>query len=112
MMNRRIYSTLDRNCYLQMRVNDAVMGSIVSEPAETVEVYLRVSDPDETDTIAKLELFEDGEIVETDEPNKQARCWQVTRTPEPGRHYYFVKVTQADGNLLWSAPVWVTVAAE
>jgi hypothetical protein len=27
-----------------------------------------------------------------------------------GKHYYFVKVTQADGNLLWSAPVWVTVA--
>ena len=29
---------------------------------------------------------------------------------QPGKHYCFVKVTQADGNTLWSAPVWVTVA--
>ena len=33
------------------------------------------------------------------------------RTPEPGQHYYFVKVTQADGNVMWSAPVWVVVPA-
>jgi hypothetical protein len=42
--------------------------------------------------------------------NKNARCWPVSRKPEPGRHYYFVKITQADGNMLWSAPVWVTVS--
>jgi hypothetical protein len=48
--------------------------------------------------------------VATDEPNKQCRCWNTSLTPEPGKHYYFVKVTQADGNLLWSAPVWLTVA--
>jgi hypothetical protein len=49
---------------------------------------------------------------ETDEPNASQRTWKVTRTPEPGKHYYFVKVKQADGNLLWSAPVWVVVAGE
>ena len=27
-----------------------------------------------------------------------------------GKHYYFAKVTQVDGNLLWSAPIWLTVA--
>jgi hypothetical protein len=36
--------------------------------------------------------------------------WKTSRKPEPGKHYYFAKVTQADGNLTWSAPVWVTVA--
>jgi hypothetical protein len=69
-----------------------------------------VSDPDSDDTIAKIELFEDGVVVATDEPKKQGRCWNVERTPEPGKHYYFAKVTQGDGNLLWSAPVWVTVS--
>jgi len=29
--------------------------------------------------------------------------------PGTGEHYYFVEITQKDGNLLWSAPVWVTV---
>jgi len=50
--------------------------------------------------------------VETDQPNKASRRWNPTRKPKPGKHYYFVKVTQKDGNLLWSAPIWVAVAAE
>jgi hypothetical protein len=33
----------------------------------------------------------------------------VNHKAAPGSHHYFVKVTQTDGNLLWSAPVWVTV---
>jgi hypothetical protein len=33
-------------------------------------------------------------------------------TPAPGEHFYYAKLTQADGNVLWSAPVWVTQAAE
>ena len=45
------------------------------------------------------------------------QCWMsisaTTRSPRPGeidgKHYYFVKVTQADGNTLWSAPIWVSV---
>ena len=71
---------------------------------------VRVSDPDSDDAISKIELSEDGSVVATDAPNRNARCWPVSRKPEPGRHYYFVKVTQADGNMLWSAPVWVTAA--
>ena len=99
--NRRAYSTLDRNCRLQFRVNGAEMGSNVEEPVGNVEVYVRVSDPDRDDAISKIELFEDGKVVATDTPNKHARWWPVSRKPEPGRHYYFVKVTQADGNRLW-----------
>jgi hypothetical protein len=33
----------------------------------------------------------------------------VTRKPKPGKHVFFAKVTQKDGNMLWSAPVWVVV---
>jgi hypothetical protein len=29
-------------------------------------------------------------------------------TPAPGAHFYYARVTQEDGNVLWSAPVWVT----
>jgi len=57
-------------------------------------------------------LFEDGLVVQTDEPDAVSRQWRTTCTPPPGQHYYFVKITQADGNMLWSAPVWVTLATE
>ena len=26
----------------------------------------------------------------------------------PGEHYYYVRVEQADGNVAWSSPIWVT----
>lgn len=109
MKNRRIYSTRDRNCRLSFEVNGHQMGSIVEEPAKTVKVAVEVEDPDEGDEVAKFELFEDGKVVET---GGTTDVWVVAKTADVGQHYYFVKVTQADGNLLWSAPVWVTVAAE
>jgi hypothetical protein len=32
----------------------------------------------------------------------------TTITPTPGEHFYYAKVTQDDGNILWSAPIWVS----
>jgi hypothetical protein len=33
---------------------------------------------------------------------------RVTIAPPPGEHYYYARLTQDDGSMLWSAPVWVT----
>ncbi len=57
-------------------------------------------------------MVEVGEIVQAYEPNKQATCWLAGCSPPAGKHYDLAKVTQADGDLLWSAPVRVAVAAE
>jgi hypothetical protein len=32
-------------------------------------------------------------------------------TPTLGEHFYYAKVSQSDGNTLWSAPIWVTQVA-
>ncbi|MHC4433451.1 MAG: CehA/McbA family metallohydrolase [Planctomycetota bacterium] len=107
--NRHCYSTLDRNCKMRFKVNDATMGDIIAEAVPNVKVMVAVDDPDAGDLVSKIELFEDGAVVQTDEPNSNSRRWRTTFRPEPGEHYYFVKVTQKDENLMWSAPVWVTV---
>lgn len=107
--NRHCYSTLDRNCILLFKVNNATMGDIITEPVKAVTVVIAVKEPDTDDLIDKIELLEDGFVVQTDRPNSNRRQWKTKFRPEPGEHYYFVKVTQKDGNLIWSAPVWVTV---
>lgn len=107
---RHFFSTGDRNCRLYFWVNEALMGDIVQAPVQRVHVTVDVRDPDPADAIAKIELFEDGHVVQVDEPKASARRWELDLSPQPGKHYYFVKVTQADGNKMWSAPVWVTVA--
>jgi predicted metal-dependent phosphoesterase TrpH len=106
---RHCYSTLDRTCTLFFAVNDALMGDVVSKPVQKVRINVSVDDPDATDKIAKIELFEDGAVVQTEQANAPHHRWKTTCSPPSGQHYYFVKVTQADGNLLWSAPVWVTM---
>lgn len=110
LQNRHCYSTLDRNCTLRFKVNNAVMGDVIPEPVESVKVRVAVSDPDAGDVITKIELFEDGTIIQTDGPNSNHRRWKTTVTPKPGEHTYFVKVTQKDGDMMWSAPVWVKIS--
>ena len=82
------------------------MGDILEEPIEKANVLVVVDDKDEK--ISKIELFEDGVVVQTDTPNSASRRWETNFNPSPGKHYYFVKVRQADDDCLWSAPSWVT----
>jgi hypothetical protein len=35
----------------------------------------------------------------------------TTFTPAPGEHFYYARLTQDDGKMLWSAPVWVSQSA-
>ena len=107
--DRHCYSTLDRNCSLFFELNGAVMGDILPTPIQNVSIDVSVEDPDSSDKITKIELFEDGVVVQTEQLKAMSCRWKTTRLPTPGKHYYFVKLTQADGNLIWSAPVWVTV---
>jgi predicted metal-dependent phosphoesterase TrpH len=105
LVKRHVYSTLDRNCKLTFEMNGAIMGDIIEEPVQEINVFVQVCDPDDSGD-ATVELFQDGNVIDT---HPRGGDWRVKLTPEPGKHYYFVKATQADGNMLWSAPIWVTV---
>lgn len=109
---RHCFSSTDRNCRLLFTLNGATMGDIVADPVRTVNVEVLVDDPDPKDTTARVELFQDGVVVQAKEPNS-ARCdWKTSCSPAIGNHYYFVKVLQTDSNMLWSAPVWINKMAE
>ena len=47
--------------------------------------------------------------VERDPGPRQPRAVSFTfrDTLLPGRHPYFVRVTQQDGHIAWSSPIWV-----
>lgn len=107
--DRHCYSTLDRNCRLFFEINGAVMGDILAEPVQNISATIAMDDPDPQDKTAKIELFEDGAVVQTEQANTSNCTWKPVCSPSPGKHYYFVKVTQADSNMMWSAPVWLTV---
>ena len=107
---RHLYSTRDRNCLLDFTLNGAIMGDIIDKPASDIEIVTTVDEPDKDDLIAKIELFADGKVIDKVEPKSTHEKWTVHLKLAPGKHYYFAKVAQADGNVLWSAPIWVTAA--
>jgi hypothetical protein len=108
LQSRHCYATRDRNCRLTFTLNDAPMGEILEEPVRRAAIDVRVADPDEGDAIAVVELYADGEIIRSLAPDAATTRLTAELDPQPGSHYYFVRVEQADGNLLYSAPIWIT----
>ena len=107
---RHCYSTSDRNCRLFFKINDmAVMGDIlVAMLVSQIRIKVLVNDPDASDQTDRIELFEDGTIIQSERPLTSVVAWETTCSPPAGNHYYFVKVIQVDGNTMWSAPIWLT----
>ena len=105
---RRVYSTEDENLHISYELNGATMGSILSEQ-DSAEVYIKVMDPDASDTIDKIQLITDGgrvahEITDVDATEKE---WAFSFEPEVSSTYYYVKVTQNDLDIAVTAPVWI-----
>jgi len=106
MMNR--FSTLDRNCHLQFTANGAAMGTVLPEPVDELAIAVTVEDADADDAIDEITLYKDGKPLVRNEPGTATAQWSTTVRVPQGSRYWFVKVTQADTNMVWSAPIWAT----
>ena len=106
--NYRVYSTEDKNLEITYMVNDLPMGTIIETVPEKLSFDITVMDPDDTDSIAKVELIvNSGKVAYTwDDPDELA-TGILSAELTPDYSYYYVRVTQADGNLAVTAPVWV-----
>ena len=104
----RMYSTEDKNLEIGYYVNDMVMGSIIEEEPEKLEVLVTVTDPDASDSISKVEIIvNSGKVAYTWDDPAVLATGELTATLEPTYSYYYVRVTEGDGDLAVTAPVWV-----
>ena len=104
---RRMYATEDKNLDLDYTVNGNMMGSIIDVP-EKLNFEISFNDPDRTDSIAKVELVvNSGKVAYTWDSAADLTKGSVSVELAPEYTYYFVRVTEADGDLAVTAPVWV-----
>ena len=104
---RRMYATEDKNLELDYTVNGNMMGSIIDVP-EKLNFEISFNDPDRTDSIAKVELVvNSGKVAYTWDSAADLAKGSVSVELAPEYTYYFVRVTEADGDLAVTAPVWV-----
>ena len=104
---RRMYATEDKNLDLDYTVNGSMMGSIIDVP-EKLNFEISFNDPDRTDSIAKVELVvNSGKVAYTWDSAADLAKGSVSVELPPEYTYYFVRVTEGDGDLAVTAPVWV-----
>ena len=106
--NYRVYATEDKNLELGYTVNDLPMGTIIESVPEMLKFDVSVMDPDEQDSISKVELIvNSGKVAYTWDDPAELAAGILTVELKPEYSYYYVKVTEADGDLAVTAPVWV-----
>ena len=104
----RIYATEDKNLEVYYTVNEQPLGSTISEVPEQLDLNVQVSDPDGSDKIVKVEvLVNSGKVIHTWDAAEEIASGTLTVSLAPDYSYYFIRVTESDGDLAVTAPVWV-----
>jgi hypothetical protein len=103
---RHVYASTD-NIVADVRVGDRLMGdefTVTEAPAIALKLI-------GTAPFAKVTIVKDGKEAWTAAPNTK----EVTLTwtdpnsaPAPNPSYYYVRGEQADGQVVWVSPMWIT----
>lgn len=102
---RRVFATMDKHAQLVFTANGRLMGErFTNRGPLTLVASFANSAGKQAAAVAIMEGV----------PGRNGNVTQLSSTPvtsftpSPGEHFYYARVTQDDGNVLWSAPVWVT----
>ncbi len=105
---RRVFATMDKTSQLVLTANGRVMGERItnSGPLNLVANFANTSGK----TVSSVAIFE-GVPKRNGTVTQLSTTANTTITPSLGEHFYYAKITQSDGKILWSAPIWVTQTA-
>jgi hypothetical protein len=93
------------NIVLDVRSGNHIMGDAF-EAAGAPALQIRVHG---TGKLARVDVLRDSKVVATLR-GKGAEYRGTWTDPAPlaGTHYYYVRVSQEDGELAWGSPLWIT----
>ncbi|MFC2116273.1 Ig-like domain-containing protein [Bacteroidota bacterium] len=103
MQARRFYSTLDKNLALSFKIDSSEMGSSIEGGA--YDMQIQASDMNE-ESFTRVMLFRDGLEMNTWNIDSSAVDLTFPLNAFDGEFFY-VKVTQADGDEAISSPIYV-----
>ena len=103
MRDRRVYATQDSDLTVYYTLNGAVMGSILPKSKEA-EITVFLSDPTD-EAIGNVEVVADGGTVLTEQVGTPAQMLELSVSG--GYSYYYLRITQPDGDVAVTAPVWM-----
>lgn len=99
---RRVYATQDSDLYIDYRLNGNLMGSVMGL-TEGLEASVLLDDPTDVGKYT-VEVIGTGGIVLA---SGETAGGTLSLSVPDGWPYYFLRVTQSDGDVAVTAPVWV-----
>ena len=106
--NYRVYATEDKNLEIGYTVNGMMLGSIIDQVPENLYFQVTLFDPDSADSISKVEVIvNSGKVAYTWDDPADLADGLLTANLAPDYSYYYLRVTQGDGDIAVTAPVWV-----
>ena len=100
---RRTYAATD-NIIVDFQSQGHAMGEEFST-SERPRIDVRIIG---TGKIQQVDIVKDNTFAYTAYPDVEEVSFSYTDSAiEPGAHYYYVRVIQADNNMAWGSPIWV-----
>jgi hypothetical protein len=101
---RRVFATMDKGSQLVFTANGQMMGArLTNRGPLSLATHFASTAGKQVAAVAIMEGV----------PGRRGTVTQLSATastqftPAVGPHFYYAKLTQLDGNILWSAPIWV-----
>jgi hypothetical protein len=102
---RRVFASMDKDSQLVLTANGHLMGERFNNtgPLTLISNFANSSGR----SVASVIIYQ-GVPKRKGTVTQLSKTATTTITPTVGEHFYYAKITQDDGKILWSAPVWVT----
>ena len=103
---RRSYASTAAKMFLDVRVNGHFMGEKLETPAGTkVTIAVQADCPADID---RVEVCRNNEFIHCKTgTGRQSQFTFTDEHPLSGFSYYYIRVTQKDGEIAWTSPVWL-----
>lgn len=106
---RRVFATMDKTSQLVLTANGHLMGETFTN-AGLLKLVANYA-PGAGKAAATVKIYE-GVPKRNGTVTEFSSTAVNNFTPALGNHFYYAKVTQTDGKILWSAPIWVEQVAD
>ena len=102
--DRRCYGSTGARILIDVRANDEPMGAVIrcqTPPRLSVRVH-------GTNPLQLVEVVKDGEVCYSRSPDSESCKFDyMAQGLDRQESYYYVRVTQTDGEMAWSSPIFV-----
>lgn len=108
----RFYSSDDWNVKVDFTISNQPMGSIITQTASPT-ITVSITDPDISESISSITVYYgvpgSGNLpVILNTVNNSSTLSYTHTIANNTTYYYYLRITQADGNTIWTSPIWYT----